>query len=99
MAARRNSDTLLSLMLEAQLRDSERSRRWSGALVRYAVEANDANTEVICSWIDKWMPLATNMIERYCEGLPDVPEAPAAAAKAISTFHTGLGLTEKAASA
>ena len=99
MAARRNSDTLLSLLLEAQLRDSERSRRWSSALVRYAVEGNADNTEVICSWIDKWMPIATNMIESYCEALPDVPSAPADAAEAISAFYAGLGLPERAKAA
>jgi toluene monooxygenase system protein E len=93
-AARRNNDGLLSLLLEAQLLDSERSRRWSRALVRYAVAGNAANADVISSWIDKWMALATNMIESYCEGLPDVTEGPAEAAKAIGAFHAGLGLSE-----
>lgn len=93
-AARRNSDTLLSLLLEAQLRDSDRSRRWSSALVRFAVKGNAGNADVIRSWIDKWMPLASNTIESYCEALPDVSRIAADAGLAIRAFHAGLGLNE-----
>lgn len=91
-AARRHGDTLLAFLIEAQLRDSERSRRWSNALVRYALAGESGNAAVIRGWIDKWMPQAEAMIEAYCAALPDVPSAVADAADAIKAVHLGLGL-------
>lgn len=91
-AARRHGDTLLAFLIEAQLRDSERSRRWSSALVRYALAGDPANATVIRTWIDKWTPLATTMIKTYCRALPDMPVAASDADEAVKAFYFGLGL-------
>ncbi|MBI2800206.1 MAG: toluene monooxygenase [Gammaproteobacteria bacterium] len=91
-AARRHGDTLLAFLIEAQLRDSERSRRWSSALVRYALAGDPANAAVILTWIEKWTPLATAATEAYCRALPDMPVAASEADEAVKAFHSSLGL-------
>ena len=89
-AARRFGDTLLSLLAENQLRDAERSRRWSAALVRFSLQ-HEPNAAVIRGWLDKWTPLAARAMERYCEALPEAGE-PEAALSSLKAFHRGLDL-------
>ncbi len=67
--ARANGDTLLGLLTQAQKRDAERHRRWSGALVKMALD-KEGNREVLQSWVAKWEPLADKAIEAYCSALP-----------------------------
>lgn len=80
VAARRNGDTLLAFLVDAQLRDSERSRRWSGVLVQYALAGEESNKAVIDGWVEKWMPLAERAVDEFCAGLPDA-EGEAVSAK------------------
>ncbi len=89
-AARRHGDTLLSLMVDNQLRDSERSRRWSAGLVAFALPT-DGNAAVIRGWLDKWMPLAARAAETYCGALPEAGDSEAVLS-ALEAFHRGLNL-------
>jgi toluene monooxygenase system protein E len=90
-AARKNGDTLLGLLIDNQLRDGERSRRWSAAVVRFALE-QASNGAVIAGWIAKWMPVANNALAAYCEALPDIEGASAQAKENITAFHRSLSV-------
>ena len=89
--ARRCDDGLLGLLAENQMRDSERSRRWSAALVSFSLE-NEANAAVLKGWIEKWIPLARQAVDAYCGALPEQDDAAAAALGAVTAFHRSLGL-------
>ena len=84
---RRFDDGLLGLLADNQMRDSERSRRWSAALVAFSLE-NEANAAVLSGWIEKWMPLARQAVDTYCGALPEDDAADATR----RTFHRSLGL-------
>ncbi|MCY4406358.1 MAG: toluene hydroxylase, partial [Rhodospirillaceae bacterium] len=88
---RRFDDGLLGLMADNQMRDSERSRRWSAALVAFSLE-NEANAAVLSGWIEKWMPLARQAVTAYCGALPEQDDAADAALGAVEAFHRSLGL-------
>lgn len=90
-SARHNGDTLLGLLIDAQLIDAARHRRWATALVKMAVE-KEGNAEQIKTWIAKWEPLADKAIDAYCESLPDVPNAAAEAKEAVREFRRTLPL-------
>jgi toluene monooxygenase system protein E len=91
-AARKHGDTLTAMLLEAQSRDAERSRRWTSSLIRLALE-NASNAPVIRGWIDKWSALADKAIDAYCVALPGLPEAAHDAKAASRRFHAELGLS------
>lgn len=90
-SGRKNGDTLIGLLIDNQLRDGERARRWSTGLVRFTLEQS-SNKHVIADWIEKWLPLAHQAIETYCSALPDLEIAAAIdAAKAnLAAFHRSL---------
>ena len=88
---RRFDDGLLGLLADNQMRDSERSRRWSAALVAFSLE-NEANASVLSGWIGKWMPLARQAVTAYCGALPEQDDAADAALGAVEAFHRSLGL-------
>ncbi|HFB63932.1 MAG TPA: toluene monooxygenase [Aeromonadales bacterium] len=90
-AARNNNDTLLGLLTQAQMRDAERHRRWSAALVKMALDT-EGNQAVLQGWIDKWLPLADAAIDTYCEALPDIPDAAAEAKSVTHGLLTNIGL-------
>ena len=73
-AARRNEDTLTGLLLDAQLIDSERCRRFTTALIKFALESDTHNAAVIRAWIEKWNPLGEAAIAKFCAGLPEGDE-------------------------
>jgi toluene monooxygenase system protein E len=73
-AARRNGDTLTGLLLDAQLIDSDRTRRWTTSLLKHALESNADNAAVIRGWITKWNPRGEAAIEKFCAGLADGDE-------------------------
>jgi toluene monooxygenase system protein E len=52
--ARAHEDDLLALMLDNFALDSQRSRDWSEALVKYAVAQRPANKELLKQWVEKW---------------------------------------------
>ncbi|WP_141580130.1 toluene monooxygenase [Actinomadura sp. WMMA1423] len=70
--AQENGDTLLALLCRAQLVDSDRTQKWSRALVDYALESDDhgrANRDLIRGWLDKWGTLGDQAIDAYCDAL------------------------------
>jgi len=89
--ARRSDDGLLGLLADNQMRDSERSRRWSAALVAFSLE-NEGNADVLRGWIETWMPLAREAVTAYCGALPEQDDAAEAALDAVEAFHRSLGL-------
>ena len=85
-------DPLLAALADNQLRDSDRSRRWSAALVKFCTDAREENKAVIRSWIEEWMPLATKAIVTYCAALPESENAAEAAVSRMEAFHRSLEL-------
>ncbi len=90
-ASRRNGDMLLALLNDAQMLDSERSRRWTKALVEFALNI-EGNRTILEEWIKKWEPLGDSAIELYCDGLPDSPEASSEAKIAVKEWRQSIGL-------
>jgi toluene monooxygenase system protein E len=73
-AARRNEDTLTALLLDAQFIDSERCRRFTAALLKFALESESSNSAVIRGWLDKWNSLGRGAVSAFCAALPDGAE-------------------------
>lgn len=88
-AARHNGDQLAALVIDAELVDSARHRRWASALVKMATDV-PGNADVINGWIAKWEPLADRAIDAFCAALPDVPDAAESAKQATRTFRRSL---------
>ena len=90
---RRDGDTLTSLLLDAQMTDSIRSRRWTTALVEFALEnAENGNKDVFDKWLAKWVPLGIQAIEAFSDGLgPEGAGIAAAALADAAKFRTDLG--------
>ena len=84
---RRQGDSLLGLIADTGYRDAQRSRTWSAALVRFALERPE-NLAVIRGWVEKWLPVAEQAIDTYCRALPDSPEAADTATQAVHDFFT-----------
>lgn len=91
-AARRQGDTFLGFLVDAQLIDSDRSRRWTTELIQYALQ-NEANQDVIDGWVGKWVPLADTAIDQFCSRLPDSPAAADDAKRDSWGFRAGMGLS------
>ncbi|MGD9764809.1 MAG: toluene monooxygenase [Candidatus Binatia bacterium] len=89
-AGRVHGDTLLGLLADAQLRDSERSRRWTKALVEFARQHPESGA-VLDGWVAKWAPLGNQAMETYTAALPDRGEAGAEAVRAARAFRADLG--------
>ncbi|RTL51203.1 MAG: toluene monooxygenase [Rhodocyclaceae bacterium] len=90
-AARHNGDTLLGLLIDAQMADAARHRKWAAALVKKMIE-QEGNRERLVACVNAWMPLAEKAIGGYCKQLPDVPDAAAKALDTVKTFHRSIGL-------
>ncbi len=84
--ARASGDNLLAMLCDAQLRDSERSRRWSSALVNYAFR-DAGNAAPLAAWIEKWNSLADRAIEAFCAALPDLASAAVTAKQRLREFQ------------
>ena len=91
-AARHFDDHLLAALADNQMRDCERSRRWSTALVEFCAEHGD-NKAVIQGWIDKWMPLAEKAIATYCAALPESEGVADAALGRLQAYHRSLAIS------
>ncbi len=89
--ARRFNDPLLALLADNQLRDSDRSRRWSAALVDFS-STHKKNTKEIRGWIDKWMPLARDAINAYCSAFPESDIEANTAISRVEAFHRSLSI-------
>lgn len=90
-AGRNNGDTLLGMLTDIQAHDAQRHRKWSGALVKFALQ-NEHNLNVLKNWIAKWEPLADQAIEAYCNALPDAPGAADKAKLSVREFRNHLGI-------
>ncbi|MCF4167020.1 hypothetical protein L2U69_15310 [Zavarzinia compransoris] len=90
-AARRFEDSVLDLLSDAILKDSARSRAWTGGLVRFMAQ-KDGNMDLLRRWLAKWQPLGDAAIEGFCAGLPDGDRAAAAARQATREFRDSIGL-------
>ena len=77
------------MLVDNQMRDGERSRRWSAALVEFCAAHGD-NKAAINGWIDKWMPLATTAIETFCAAVPESDGTAEAALDCLQAFHRSL---------
>lgn len=60
--ARKNGDDYLASLLTEFGHDSRRSRDWSIAMVRYAVERRPELQRTLNSWIARWQPLADEAV-------------------------------------
>jgi toluene monooxygenase system protein E len=76
--AHRHGDTLAPMLADNQLKDSDRSRRWTAALIEQC-RSRPENHPVIETWMAKWIPLADEAMEAFCTALPDSPDAATAA--------------------
>ena len=90
--AEAHGDMLLKMLTDAQLRDSERSRRWTAELVRFALQ-KEGNKQVLEDWTRKWVPLADKAIAAFCAHLPDRPAAANIAREDALAFRKSLGLS------
>lgn len=91
ISARRHGDTLFALCAEAALRDSERSRRWTSALVSH-MAATPANVDILRGWLEEWAPRGDAAIEAFCAELPDNPAAASTAIDATRAFRDRLDI-------
>lgn len=90
-SGRHNDDTLLGMLCDAQLADTQRHRRWRAALVQMAL-GEEGNRAILQDWIARWQPLADAAIDAYCAALPDAPDAGRTARDAVAALHASLGL-------
>ena len=90
-AGRRNDDILLGMLTDAQLRDTDRARRWTSALAKFLMTV-DGNRALMQGWVDKWMPLAEKAARAYCAALPESDEHAQAALSASADFLRLCGL-------
>ncbi|MBB1159974.1 MULTISPECIES: toluene monooxygenase [Amycolatopsis] len=91
VSARRHGDVLHALLAESALRDSERSRRWTEALVKQMSEV-DSNVPQLREWVAKWQPLAVAAIEAYGAEVAENAEAAENAIGAVRAFQRQLGI-------
>nr|WP_237439778.1 toluene monooxygenase [Amycolatopsis rubida] len=91
VSARRHGDVLHALLAESALRDSERSRRWTEALVKQMSEV-DSNVPQLREWVAKWQPLAVAAIEAYGAEVAENAEAGQNAIGALRAFQRQLGI-------
>lgn len=90
-AGRQEGDTLLGLLTDAHLRDSERHNRWSTALVKYALEY-EGNKKVLSDWYEAWIPLGMAAARAYCSMLPDEEDAADQALQALKDVKIRLDI-------
>ena len=86
-------DTLFAMLADEQLQDSERSRRWTTELVRFAAQ-QDGNRQVLKDWTTKWIPLGDKAIAEFCAHLPETPNAGELAKLGVAEFRKHLELAE-----
>jgi toluene monooxygenase system protein E len=98
-AARANGDDETWLLLSNVQLDAQRSKRWSVALARYAIEKRAENAAVLKKWVDRWSPRADDAVAAIAPILATMPEnrrseeetrAGASAARAAVLAEVGL---------
>jgi toluene monooxygenase system protein E len=92
--ARRSGDALTGLLADAQLIDSERTKRWTRALVEHAYTSRLAdNRQVASGWAAKWVPLGERAMEAFLMSMPNGESMLAAAKHETGLFRIALGLS------
>jgi toluene monooxygenase system protein E len=74
--ARAHGDDATWLALSNLQGDARRCRRWSAALVRFAVASRAENAAVLRRWIDRWTPRADEAIAGLATLLATLPDQP-----------------------
>jgi hypothetical protein len=97
-ACRRAGDELDALVLDSLWQDAERARRWSAALVRFALSRTD-NRDAFEHHLARWRPLASKLLREGAELLATRAGGdPAAIARAgehgLDELHARAGLVE-----
>lgn len=91
-AARAEGDLLTGMLLDAQYTDSERSRRFAAAVMRFLCSTEDFdNKSVFDEWHEKWSPLGDRAIEHFCMAFNGDGTAAAAAKESVRLFRENLG--------
>ena len=90
--ARRHGDEFLALLNDAQWLDSERSRRWTRAFVRFCTEERSENGAAIARHVRKWVAVVDTAIEAYCGALGQDQNAVAEARRGAAAFRRDLGI-------
>lgn len=72
--AEENGDPLLAQLQDHYDLDSRRSRDWTGALVRYALERRPELRDVLLTWIDRWTPMAYDAVDGLAELFAAAPQ-------------------------
>lgn len=92
---RREGDALTGLLSEAQCIDSDRSKRWTRALLQFVTEepeAGKANIDTMQHWARQWAPLADAAVDSFFTGLPNSERHIEAAKYETLMFRRMLGL-------
>ncbi|MFI7709007.1 toluene monooxygenase [Nonomuraea sp. NPDC049480] len=90
--SREQGDSLTGLLADAQCIDSERSKRWTHALIQLATADNPHNADLLGMWAAKWTPLSDRAIDGFFAGLPGGGRFAAAAKAEAQLFRAGLGI-------
>jgi len=96
--ARKNGDGLLALMADDFELDSQWSRKFTRALVEYAVQRRPENKALLKDWVEKWTPLARQAVTGLAPLFAQAPQPIAsetvveAVAQRVQTFQNECGL-------
>jgi toluene monooxygenase system protein E len=86
--AERNDDPFLELMFAEFQNDANRSRHWTGDLVRYALDARPELATVLTGWVETWTPRAMGAVEALAPLFEAAP-APLAGADVTAEVRAG----------
>jgi toluene monooxygenase system protein E len=93
-----NGDPILTSIHFSLDEDARWHREWTAALIRYMVDDNNANAEVVASWIEKWSPLASDALEAFASVAAEAPvplDPSAVAARITDEVSRELGAALK----
>jgi len=86
---KQHGDMLTGLLADAQLIDSERTKRWTRELVAFAVEGRAENADVLRGFLAKWQPLGDRAIDTFCRSLADGDDVVEAAHAQFTSNQAG----------
>lgn len=90
-AASAAGDTLLAMLLDAQLQDAQRSRRWTQALAAHAL-THAPNRAALHAMIERWMPLTERAVRTWCAALPAGAETADEVLARVRAWQVAAGL-------
>ena len=68
-----NSDRLLVYMNSNFALDSQHSRDWTQALVKYSIQCRSENQQMIQEWVEKWQLLGVGAVASLAEVFSTAP--------------------------